>query len=381
MKPVLTVVADDNMLGVEACLAHLQAGHDVRVQRVAGRHMQPSSLIGCDWLLLRSITKVNADLLAKHQPSFIGTATIGTDHLDLDLIQQHQISWSAAPGCNALAVAQWLACVLAHILSQQSKPLSQLRLGIVGLGNVGKAVANVGQALGLQVSAHDPFLTAGPVPLLSLSELLSQSDVVTVHTPLTRSGPHPTEDLINTQALSQMLPTAWLINAGRGEVINQTALIDALRLQRIQGAVLDVWPNEPDISAELLALVSFGSPHIAGHSLEGKWRGTWMIVAEACKNSGLPPPPPLSQLMPNHGCMQLTLAPPSAVQSDTQRLAAMLHQCVDIVGDDQRLRQDPTTFDQLRKSYPVRREFMAHDLLAESDDPLRQVLGDLGFRC
>ncbi|MDP1776356.1 MAG: 4-phosphoerythronate dehydrogenase, partial [Moraxellaceae bacterium] len=344
MKPVLTVVADDNMLGVEACLAHLQAGHDVRVQRVAGRHMQPSSLIGCDWLLLRSITKVNADLLAKHQPSFIGTATIGTDHLDLDLIQQHQISWSAAPGCNALAVAQWLACVLAHILSQQSKPLSQLRLGIVGLGNVGKAVANVGQALGLQVSAHDPFLTAGPVPLLSLSELLSQSDVVTVHTPLTRSGPHPTEDLINTQALSQMLPTAWLINAGRGEVINQTALIDALRLQRIQGAVLDVWPNEPDISAELLALVSFGSPHIAGHSLEGKWRGTWMIVAEACKNSGLPPPPPLSQLMPNHGCMQLTLAPPSAVQSDTQRLAAMLHQCVDIVGDDQRLRQDPTTF-------------------------------------
>jgi erythronate-4-phosphate dehydrogenase len=381
MKPMLTVVADDNMPGVEVCLAHLQGSHDVRVQRVPGRHMQSSNLIGCDWLLLRSITKVHADLLAKHQPSFIGTATIGTDHLDLDLIQQHQIAWSAAPGCNALAVAQWLACVLAHILSQQTKPLNQLRLGVVGLGNVGKAVANVGQALGLQVSAHDPFLTTGPVPLLSLAELLSQSDVVTLHTPLTRSGPYPTEDLINAQALSQMLPSAWLINAGRGEVINQAALIDALRQQRIQGAVLDVWPNEPDISVELLKRVTLGSPHIAGHSLEGKWRGTWMIVAEACRAANLPLPPPLSQLMPNHGCLQLCLAPPSSAQSDIQRLAALLGQCVDIVGDDQRLRQDPTTFDLQRKSYPVRREFMAHDLLIENDDSLRQVLGDLGFRC
>ncbi|MDO9621192.1 MAG: 4-phosphoerythronate dehydrogenase [Moraxellaceae bacterium] len=380
MKPVLTVVADDNMPGVEACLAHLQPSHDVKLRRLAGRQMQSSDLIGCDWLLVRSITQVNAALLAAHQPQFIGTATIGTDHLDLELIKQHRIAWSAAPGCNALAVAQWLATVLAHIISQQSKPISELRLGIVGLGNVGKAVAQVGQALGLQVSAHDPFLNTGPVPLLSLAELLNQSDVVSLHTPLTRSGPHPTIDLINAHALAQMKASAWLINAGRGEVIQQAALLNALHQQQIQGVVLDVWPQEPLISDELLALVTLGSPHIAGHSLEGKWRGTWMIIAAACKATGLPAPPALSELMPNQGCLSLTLAPPSPAKTDIQRLAELLRQCVDIVGDDQRLRQRED-FDQLRKNYPVRREFMAHDLLAENDDPLRQVLGDLGFRC
>lgn len=380
MKPVLTVVADDNMPGVEACLAHLQPSHDVQLRRLAGRQIQSSDLIGCDWLLVRSITPVNAALLAAHQLQFIGTATIGTDHLDLELIKQHRIAWSAAPGCNALAVAQWLATVLAHIISQQSKPISELRLGIVGLGNVGKAVAQVGQAFGLQVSAHDPFLNTAPVPLLNLADLLAQSDLVCLHTPLTRAGLHPTFELIDASALAQMKSSAWLINAGRGEVIQQAALLEALQHQRIQGVVLDVWPQEPLISDELLALVTLGSPHIAGHSLEGKWRGTWMIIAAACKAAALPPPPALSELMPNQGCLSLTLAPPSPAKTDIQRLAELLRQCVDIVGDDQRLRQRED-FDQLRKNYPVRREFMAHDLLAESDDPLRQVLGDLGFRC
>lgn len=380
MKPVLTVVADDNMPGVEACLAHLQATHDVQLKRLPGRQMQCADLIDCDWLLVRSITPVNATLLAAHQPQFIGTATIGTDHLDLEFIKQHHIAWSAAPGCNALAVAQWMAAVLAHIMSQQSLSISELRLGIIGLGNVGKAVAQVGQALGLQVSAHDPFLNTAPVPLLSLADLLAQSDLVCLHTPLTRVGPHPTFELIDAFALAQMKPSAWLVNAGRGEVIQQAALLEALQLHRIQGVVLDVWPQEPLISDELLALVTLGSPHIAGHSLEGKWRGTWMIITAACKAAGLPVPPALSELMPNQGRLSLTLAPPSPAKTDIQRLAALLRQCVDIVGDDLRLRQREN-FDLLRKNYPIRREFMAHDLLTESADPLRQVLGDLGFRC
>lgn len=380
MKPVLTVVADDNMPGVEACLAHLLDSHDVQLRRLAGRQMQSSDLVGCDWLLVRSITPVNTVLLAAHQPQFIGTATIGTDHLDLEFIKQRQIAWSAAPGCNALAVAQWVATVLVHIISQQSKPISELRLGIVGLGNVGKAVAQVGQALGLQVSAHDPFLNTGPVPLLGLADLLTESDLVCLHTPLTRAGLHPTFALIDASVLAQMKSSAWLINAGRGEVVQQVDLLEALKHQRIQGVVLDVWPQEPLISDELLALVTLGSPHIAGHSLEGKWRGTWMIIAAACQAAGLPAPPALSELMPNQGCLSLTLTPPSPAKTDIERLAELLRQSVDIVGDDQRLRQRED-FDQLRKNYPVRREFMAHDLLIESDDPLRQVLGDLGFRC
>ncbi len=387
MKRTLTVVADENMPGVEACLAHLQPLLEVNVRRLPGRQLQASQLTDCDWLLVRSVTRVDARLLAQHQPRFIGTATIGTDHLALDYLAQQGIPWSAAPGCNARAVAEWAVTVITQLLARQSRTLTGVRLGIVGLGHVGSAVARLATALGLKVSAYDPFLQQASVPLVSLPELLGNSDVVSLHTPLTLSGAYPTKNLIDAKTLALMSPDAWLINAGRGEVVDADALTQALQQQSIAGAVLDVWPNEPQISASLLDLVHLGSPHIAGHSLEGKWRGTWQIVSAACAAAELPAPPALETLMPEQGCLHLSLPEPAGQLTDIQRLANVLSQCADVLGDDQRLRQamhsaDPVlAFDHLRRDYPVRREFMAHDLPVKKQDLLRRVLCDLGFRC
>ncbi|MEL0028239.1 MAG: DUF3410 domain-containing protein, partial [Perlucidibaca sp.] len=263
-------------------------------------------------------------------------------------------------------------------------------LGIVGLGHVGRWSARLAALAGLRIIACDPFLAASDlpadlahVPLLPLDALLTEADVVSIHTPLTRGGVHPTRHLFTAARLAALRPGTWLINAARGPVIASAALSARLARGGIT-AVLDVWEHEPAVDAGLLVQVRLGSPHIAGHSLEGKWRGTWQIMAAAAESLGLRLAGELADILPDVGGRMLTL-PPAIGLSAEQRLAILLAEVIDQAGDDTRLRASltepapATAFDLLRKQYPLRREFPAHQVRVAGDDPLRPLLGALGF--
>ena len=384
---LLRVVADDLMPGVDAIVARL-SGADIKVARHPGRTLTAADVAAADILLVRSVTRVDAALLQASPVRFFGTATIGIDHLDTRWLAGQGIAWSAAPGCNARAVAEWVLATLVRDGVTRGLPLSGRRLGIVGLGHVGRALARLALAAGLQVTYCDPLLAAGPVPpdlaqlpRLNLDDLLAGSDVVSLHVPLTREGDAPTLGLMHADRLARMRSGSLLINASRGEVVPTQALADALACGHLRAA-LDVWCDEPRPDAALVRAVGQGSPHIAGHSLEGKWRGTWQIVQALADHLGLSLQGTLADVLPDAG--RLTLQVPAAV-SDDQRLADLLLQAVPLVRDDETFRAamaeaDPAAaFDRLRKHYPVRREFAAHRVSLAADDPLRPRLAALGF--
>lgn len=394
--PVLDLLADDQMPGVEACAACLRdaAGQvpALAVHRHRGRGLSVADLGAARWLLVRSVTRVDQSLLAGSAVRFVGTATIGTDHLDKDWLDAAGIVHAAAPGCNARAVAEWVVASLVRQAAGQGAALAGRHLGIVGYGQVGRQVAVLAQALGLRVSACDPLLPAGEqaaaaargIPLTALDALLPDVDILTLHTPLTRSGVHPTLGLLDATRLARLKPGAWLLNAGRGEVVDNPALIDWLAAGR-GVALLDVWANEPQPLPALLAAVQQASPHIAGHSLEGKWRGTWQVFAAAAAEAGWTLSGRLADILPVAGAQQLDLPAPDGA-SDETRLQTVLTRVIDLAGDDARLRAAQQTpdrgiaFDALRKGYGLRREFPAHVVTVAVGDPLTDRLRALGFQ-
>lgn len=389
----LQVVADENMPGVEACWQALMPALPVRIRRLPGRQLSATDVADADVLLVRSVTRVDASLLAGSRVRFVGTATIGTDHVDLPYCAAHGITVASAPGCNARAVAEWVLAVIVQLAAERDRSLDGCTLGIVGFGHVGQQVATLMRPLGLRLIACDPAhareLPGFPdVTLHALPDLLAASDIVTLHTPLTRSGPHPTWRMIDDAALGRLRPGAWLINAGRGDAIAGEALRHWLENEN-GPCVLDVWPEEPRLSPALVAHVRLGTPHVAGHSVEGKWRGTWQVVQAAAAHLGRSAPDGacLSAALPGHDGASPLLPPATAGMSSIRRLAFLLGQVIDLVGDDVRLRDSVLTsdpvqaFDALRKHYAARREFTSWTLTLAPDDPLRDVLIALGFSC
>ena len=223
-----------------------------------------------DALLVRTRTRCDAALLAGSRVRFIGSATIGTDHIDLDWCRDHGITVCNAPGCNAPAVAQWVFAAIGHWMRHSGIATTHgLTLGIIGVGHVGSIVARWAQQLGFNVLLNDPPLGIG-VPL---DELLSRSDIVTVHTPLTNGGQWPTWHLLGETPLRQMKNCRLLLNAARGGIIDEAALQDW------QGDLaIDCWEGEPTLNPDVLRRAIVATPHIAGYSIEGKQRGTAMMI-------------------------------------------------------------------------------------------------------
>lgn len=391
MPEIIRILADDMMPGVEACFSQWRDAHgqapQFAIERVSGRAMR--ALPGVQLLLVRSITRVDAALLAGADAlRFVGSATIGHDHLDHQALASAEVAWATAPGCNAQAVAEW---VLATILRQASDmslaTLRQRRVGIVGMGHVGRRVAVLLRALGLSVIGCDPLLSAPEKAALGLDgwaelpELLAQCDIICLHTPLTHDGPAPTHHLLNVAMLACLKSSAWLINAGRGDVICPDALIAYLRRDDAATALLDVLPNEPTPSAELIALCRQVSPHIAGHSVEGKWRGTWQISAQAAAHFGYRQVGEVTALMPADQ-PPVYVWPSTADAAQVAPYAALMASVVDCAGDDQRLRQVGTAggFDDLRKYYATRREIAAQRVSGASSTA-SELLTALGFSC
>ncbi|MBM4025380.1 MAG: 4-phosphoerythronate dehydrogenase PdxB [Planctomycetes bacterium] len=355
----MRIVADANIPFVRECFTSVGT-----VEILSGRDITPPAVAEADALLVRSITPVNEELLHGSAVRFVGTATIGFDHVDLAYLEQNRIGFSSAPGSNANSAAEYVIAALLEVARRYQIPLEGKSIGVIGVGNVGSRVARKCAALGLQVRRNDPPLqrqTGDPqyVPL----EALYDCDFLTIHTPLTRTGIDKTFHLADAKFFSSLKPGAIFFNAARGAVMDSSALKAALRAGRLLAAVLDVWEGEPNIDVDLLERVDLGTPHIAGYSFDGKVAGTIMIYKAFCKHFGLSPRFDVADFLPEPEVPRIRLA--SGDLPDEELLARAVEQVYNIRRDDEDLRrivreppeQRGRFFDLLRKHYPIRREF------------------------
>ena len=355
------------------------------VRLTPGRGLQRAALAGVDALMVRSVTRVDAALLEGTPVRFVGTATIGTEHIDQPWLASHGIGFASAPGSNAESVAQYMAAALGFAAGRLGKPLAGATLGIVGAGNCGRRVARVAHALGMRVLLNDPPLAreTGDPAYLPL-EALAESDYLALHVPLQSAGPDATVNLIDAPRIAALKPGAVIINACRGSVLNEAALAAALDRGHLAGAILDAWEHEPNINPAILRRTLLATPHIAGYSHDGKVNGTLAIYRAACAQFGAP-----------EQTFELTLPPPAVptLELDAKHraadsvLAELALTAYPIHRDDHALRRAaatpetlPQAFDALRKNYPPRREFAATRIrLHNADEPLRTAVAALGF--
>ncbi|WP_372999655.1 4-phosphoerythronate dehydrogenase PdxB [Marinobacter sp.] len=355
----MLIVADENIPLLDSFFGDIG-----EIRRVSGRSMTGEDVRDADILLVRSVTRVNRELLEGSRVRFVGTTTIGTDHVDLDWLEQAGIRFSAAPGCNANSVAEYVLSVLSlHAERRGLSDWSQLSVGVVGVGNVGGELAHKLERLGFEVRLCDPpraDLEPDDEQFVALQEAM-KCDVVSLHTPLTREGSHPTFHMIGQAELAALGASQLLINAGRGEVIDSSALLARLSQGDAPVVALDVWEQEPRIHPELVDRVWLATPHIAGYSLEGKVQGTEMIYQALSQFLGLPVRKKAGQFLPEPALSKVSFTS-SAEEEDAIRIA--LRACYDPRRDDARLRNAMTgsleergaAFDRLRRDYPVRRE-------------------------
>ena len=335
-----------------------------------------------DALIVRTRTKCDAALLEHSRVRIVATATIGMDHIDTDWCNLHGIFCRNAAGCNAASVAQYMTSALLRVSLRHNVDLRGKTIGIIGCGNVGTKVAAVAAALGMNVLVNDPPRAEreGNTGFVPLERIQQDADFITLHVPLwgAEYGEFRTEHLADEAFFRGLKRKPFFFNASRGDVVDESALKNAIRNGLISGAVLDVWHNEPDIDRELLSLVDFATPHIAGYSADGKANGTAMAVCAVAKHFGIEP---LLNFFPAEipapSDPVITLDPASP-----HPLADAVFASYDISDDDAALRAAPEKFEELRGSYRVRREFPAYTVRSDKPLPseLRDTLLKLGFR-
>lgn len=337
----MKVIVDNKIPYIREALAELAD----EVVYLPGKAFTPDIVRDADALITRTRTLCNRDLLAGSKVQFIGTATIGFDHIDTAYCKKAGIIWSNCPGCNAGAVEQYIHSVLLLLQQEKGLKLKNACIGIVGVGHVGSRVKQLAERLGMKVLLNDPPRKAqGESEFTDLQTLAQCCDVITFHTPLVRQGDFPTFHLADESFFASLQRQPYIINTSRGEVIDENALRKALNKGLIKDAVIDVWEHEPNIALDLLNRIFIGTPHIAGYSADGKANATRMTLEAFCKFFDkemkftiLPPD------MPH---------PPFDSNEDIRRL-----QIYDPRRDCAELRNHPELFEQLRGDYPLRREY------------------------
>ena len=384
------------------------------VKVVEGRQITPEAVRDAEVLLVRSVTKVGAELLSGSKVRFVGTATIGFDYIDVVFLRQNNIGFASAPGSNANSAAEYVIAALLEIGQRDDIDLEDKSIGIIGAGNVGGRAAKKASALGMKVYLNDPPLQryknshrehrehrvnkeldnallrieqlTGKAEFLPIEELFG-CDFITLHTPLTFEGIDRTFHLADENFFKSLKERCVFINTSRGGVVDSGALKATIRAGKLRAVVLDVWENEPNIDMELLRMVDIGTPHIAGYSLDGKIAGMIMIYKAACKYFGLEARYDIEDFLPEPTVRQLRINPKSGTEQDV--LAGAVRKVYDIRKDDARLRwilERPAEkrgefFDSLRRNYPVRREF--GNTLIVLEEPCKTVvekLAGIGFR-
>ncbi|MDU8490031.1 4-phosphoerythronate dehydrogenase PdxB [Pseudomonas syringae pv. actinidiae] len=376
----MRIVADENIPLLDAFFAGFG-----EIRRLPGRSIDRAAVADADVLLVRSVTPVTREMLEGSPVRFVGTCTIGTDHLDLTYLQDAAIQWSRAPGCNARGVVDYVLGSLLTLAEIEGVDLRQRTYGVVGAGQVGGRLIAVLKALGWKVLVCDPpRQSAEGGNFVSLDEILQRCDVISLHTPLDKNGQSSTWHLLDEARLRQLRQGAWLINASRGAVVDNRALHDVMLEREDLQAVLDVWEGEPQVNVALADLCVIGTPHIAGYSLDGRQRGTAQIYQALCAFLDQPAAISLADLLPTPWLAQVSLD----AATDPQWALNMLCRGVyDPRRDDADFRRSLTgdtasqrlAFDALRKHYPPRREIEGLKVYLEGEsDALTQLIRALG---
>lgn len=346
-----------------------------------GRNIDSRMVSDADALIVRTRTKCNSSLLKGSRVRIVASATIGFDHIDTKWCENEGIKWVNAPGCNSGSVMQYILTALFWLAAKNSLDLRSLTLGVVGVGNVGTKVVKAAKAIGMRVLQNDPprKRREGLKDFIDLEKLLKESDIVTLHVPLTKDGHDKTHYLINPGNLPLLKNDAILINSSRGEVVDNIALRKALKKNIISGAVLDVWEGEPQADKELIKLADLATPHIAGYSVDGKANATITAVREVSGKLGIPLKDwkPVSLPEPENPSIDLNKLRKKYNPLD---LAGIAVASTYPIGDDDRLfKKDPDSFEALRDNYRKRREFGSFEVTV-SDEEARKIISDLGFK-
>ena len=345
-----------------------------------GRQINADDLVDVDVLIIRSITKVNEDLLSKaNKLKFVGTATAGMDHMDTALLDKKGIAYSNAQGSNCESVGGYILSVLLVLAEKYNLSFEGKSIGIVGCGFVGSQVYNKAKALGLTIVKNDPprFKTGDKTCNATLDEALA-CDIVTLHVPLIKDGEYKTLHLIDEQKLLKLKPNAIFINASRGNVVDNEALSVFLEKRPDVKVWLDVFEGEPQINCKkLLSQVDGATAHIAGYSYESKRRANVMLANTLAHVLKLEEPK--AYQMPKPEIESTTLG--KVENLDLDLIRRLVFSVYDVRRDSLMFKncfKDAKSFDAMRSNYRERRELSSLHLL-NVEDKFKEQLSLLGF--
>ncbi|MBI3123773.1 MAG: 4-phosphoerythronate dehydrogenase PdxB [Ignavibacteriales bacterium] len=374
----MKIVADDKIPFLKGVLEPF-----AEVSYLSPKEITSAAVKDADALLVRTRTKCNADLLENSSVKFIATATIGYDHIDGAYCDSKNVKWMSAPGCNSSSVQQYIASALVTIAARKNIKLVNMTLGIVGVGNVGSKVEKLACALGMKVLLNDPprQRREGGEQFVSLDELVKGSDIITFHVPLNRSGEDKTFHLADGRFFESFYESKIIFNSSRGEVVETTALKNAVKNGSVSDLVLDVWENEPNIDPELVELTDIATPHIAGYSADGKANGTAMCVNGLAEFFNLP-------LEKNWYPNEIPSSSSSKIigidctgKAEEEIIREVVLSTYKVEEDDNCLRSSVETFEKQRGDYPVRREFTFYSLnLKNCAEKIQNKLYQIGFK-
>lgn len=376
---MIKIIADENLAYPNELFS--QFGE---VRLVNGRNISNSMLKDIDVLIVRSVTDVNESLLTRTNVKFVGTATIGTDHIDIDYLNKNGIAFASAAGCNSYAVTEYLVAALLFTAVKENFSVKDKIIGVVGIGNVGSKVVRFCEALGMKVLKNDPplYSTGKLNDALPLNDLF-EADIISLHVPLTFEGENKTFHLFDEDKLNRLKDNAILINTSRGSVVNNKSLKEIIEKKNLK-VIWDVWENEPNIDEQLVDQILIGTPHIAGYTFEGKVNGTIMIceaLVEFLKNGKF-----ISLKLPGVNDHEKEFNTSISTEFSLNKIVKSIY---DIEKDHNEFllinslksNERGKYFDKLRKVYPVRREFNNYSVrLSQSDSKTGQMLKNLRFK-
>ena len=312
------------------------------VVTLPGRQISNESLQDCDALIVRSRTRVDEELLRNSKIQFVGSTVAGLDHIDQPYLEDNAITLSSAQGCNSNAVAEYVISAIANLSHDYNFKLSDRTLGIIGVGNVGRRLDFKAKQLGIKTLLNDPPRESreGSEHFVSLEEALG-ADIVTFHTPLTYSGPHPTYKLLDSHNFKHINKDAIVINAARGGIINEMVW----EITQTKANIIDCWENEPNINPTLQKSAYWATPHIAGHSIDAKFMGSFMIYKDLCKYIKKPLNDNIEHLIN-----------PELRIIRENNLHETLNSIYSFQADDKAI-QDISNFEDYRRNYPERYEW------------------------